>query len=245
VSVCVCAWQVAIIFLFDVNHFSKVPAVHTFSRTTCLFFPLPLPLSHSLSLFLSSLSLRFGRVFFHTSSSSIWRPNIWRRYFFQNNKKVLKIEFKTLSAYVSVPRAAKVVKTLRCQFHQHFTRAFFVQKFVQSQNVTRNKAFVREIRSFNVDEIDHRKTRIVSGIFLHTKNINKDKDKQKTSFQKMDFYLLLCQSLLSKSYIFLYFIISRIFIFLNTFFCIVRFEWFCTRRQSYKNSCLKKWFNLS
>jgi hypothetical protein len=40
------------------------------------------------------------------------------------------------------------------QLHQRFTRAFFAQKFVQSQNVTRKKAFVRKIRAFNVDEID-------------------------------------------------------------------------------------------
>jgi len=44
----------------------------------------------------------------------------------------------------------------RCQFHQRFTRTFFVQKFVQSQNVTRKKAFVRKISAFNVDEIDNR-----------------------------------------------------------------------------------------
>ncbi len=47
---------------------------------------------------------------------------------------------------------------IRCQFHQHFTGTFFVQKFVQSQNVTRKKAFVRKIWAFNVDEIDHRRT---------------------------------------------------------------------------------------
>jgi len=35
-------------------------------------------------------------------------------------------------------------------------RAFFVRKFVQSPNVTRKKAFVRKIRSFNVNGIDLR-----------------------------------------------------------------------------------------
>jgi len=30
------------------------------------------------------------------------------------------------------------------QFHQRFTRAFFVQMFVQSQNATRKKAFVQK-----------------------------------------------------------------------------------------------------
>jgi len=38
-----------------------------------------------------------------------------------------------------------------CQFHQRFRLAFFVQKLVQSQNVTRKKAYC----AFNVDEIDH------------------------------------------------------------------------------------------
>jgi hypothetical protein len=44
--------------------------------------------------------------------------------------------------------------TCWCQFHQCFTRVLFVQKFVQSQNVTRKNAFVCKIRAFNVDEID-------------------------------------------------------------------------------------------
>jgi len=30
----------------------------------------------------------------------------------------------------------------------------FVQKFIQSQNVPRKKAFVCKIRAFNIDEID-------------------------------------------------------------------------------------------
>jgi hypothetical protein len=46
------------------------------------------------------------------------------------------------------------VDVTRCQFHQRFTRVFFVRKFVQSQNVTRKKAFVRKICAFHVDEID-------------------------------------------------------------------------------------------
>ncbi len=40
------------------------------------------------------------------------------------------------------------------QFHQHFTRSFFVQIFQQRQNVTRKKTFVQKTRVFNVDEID-------------------------------------------------------------------------------------------
>ncbi len=42
-----------------------------------------------------------------------------------------------------------------CQSHQHFRHVFFVRKFVQSQNVTRKKAFVHKICTFNIDEIDH------------------------------------------------------------------------------------------
>jgi hypothetical protein len=42
-----------------------------------------------------------------------------------------------------------------CQFHQRFTLAFFVRKFIQSQNVTRKKAFIHKIWAFNIDEIDH------------------------------------------------------------------------------------------
>ena len=44
----------------------------------------------------------------------------------------------------------------RGQFHQCFTRAFFVQKFVLSQNVTRKKAFVRKICAFKVDDVNRR-----------------------------------------------------------------------------------------
>jgi len=40
------------------------------------------------------------------------------------------------------------------QFHQSFKRAFFIQKFVQSQNVTRKKTFVWKRREKNIDEID-------------------------------------------------------------------------------------------
>jgi len=42
------------------------------------------------------------------------------------------------------------------QFHQRFTRAFFVQKFVQSQTLSREKTFVCKICAFNVDKIDLR-----------------------------------------------------------------------------------------
>jgi len=40
-----------------------------------------------------------------------------------------------------------------CQFHQCFMRAFFVQKFVQSQTLNREKTFVQKL---HVDEIDNR-----------------------------------------------------------------------------------------
>jgi len=38
-----------------------------------------------------------------------------------------------------------------------FYARFFVRKFVQSQNITRKKAFIRKTCAFNVDEINHRK----------------------------------------------------------------------------------------
>jgi len=46
----------------------------------------------------------------------------------------------------------------RYQFHQRLTRPFFVRKFVKSQNVSRKKAFVHKICTFNVDELDYRYT---------------------------------------------------------------------------------------
>jgi len=57
--------------------------------------------------------------------------------------------------YLSLIEILFAFESSRCQFHQHFTRTFFVQKFLQSQNVTRKKAFICKIRAFNVDEIDH------------------------------------------------------------------------------------------
>ncbi len=40
------------------------------------------------------------------------------------------------------------------QFHQHYTREFFVWIFQQSQNITRKTTCVQKIRMYNVDEID-------------------------------------------------------------------------------------------
>jgi len=54
----------------------------------------------------------------------------------------------------------KLVLAARCQFHQHFTRAFFIQKFVQSQTLGRGKTFERKICAFNVDEIDYREAKL-------------------------------------------------------------------------------------
>ncbi len=42
----------------------------------------------------------------------------------------------------------------RSQFHQHFTGAFFVQMFVQSQTLSREKLLKLKRRAWNVDEID-------------------------------------------------------------------------------------------
>jgi len=41
------------------------------------------------------------------------------------------------------------------QFHQHFTRAFFVRKFVQCQTLSKEKTFVPKMGEYNVDEIDN------------------------------------------------------------------------------------------
>ncbi len=46
--------------------------------------------------------------------------------------------------------------TLGVNFINVFTYEFFVQKFIQSQNVTRKNTFVRKTRVFIVDEIDGR-----------------------------------------------------------------------------------------
>ncbi len=43
-----------------------------------------------------------------------------------------------------------------CQFHQRFTRAFFVRKFIQSQTLSRVKTFMQKMPAQNVDEIDNR-----------------------------------------------------------------------------------------
>ncbi len=49
----------------------------------------------------------------------------------------------------------RLSKSVTCsQFHQRYTRMFFVQIFQQSQNVTRKMMFVQKIRTYNVDEID-------------------------------------------------------------------------------------------
>ncbi len=52
-------------------------------------------------------------------------------------------------------RAQTVPPSPSCsQFHQHYTPAFFVRIFQQSQNVNRKTMFVRNIRTYNADEID-------------------------------------------------------------------------------------------
>jgi len=48
----------------------------------------------------------------------------------------------------------RILKEIYSQFHQRYTRAFFVRIFQQSQNVTRKMTFVQNIRTYNVDEID-------------------------------------------------------------------------------------------
>ncbi len=61
------------------------------------------------------------------------------------------------------------IKTyFRAQFHQLFKGAFLIQKFVQSQNLTRIKAFVWKRRAKNVDEIDTSRTFKYEFISLQT-----------------------------------------------------------------------------
>jgi hypothetical protein len=56
-----------------------------------------------------------------------------------------KIHTRTVSRE-KLEKAARIksVKLTRTQFHQHITHVFFVRKFVQSQNITRKKAFVQK-----------------------------------------------------------------------------------------------------
>jgi len=60
------------------------------------------------------------------------------------------------------------IKNIWTQFHQRFRRAFFVQKFAQSQNVTRKKAFVQKRRAKNVDEIDYWCTKTRTVYYMQT-----------------------------------------------------------------------------
>jgi len=57
-----------------------------------------------------------------------------------------------------------LVKKPDCsQFHQRYTRVFFVQIFQQSQNVTIKTTFVQKICTYNVDEIDTWRSKFVYG----------------------------------------------------------------------------------
>jgi len=61
---------------------------------------------------------------------------------------------KTLRLGWSVQLFLTKVVSACGQFHHHYTRAFFVRIFQQSQNVTRKTTFLRNFRTYNVDEID-------------------------------------------------------------------------------------------
>ncbi len=58
---------------------------------------------------------------------------------------MISIPVEHSHCYFTSGSAAKLKP--RTQFRQRFTRAFFVQKLVQSQNVTRKKMFVRKTRA--------------------------------------------------------------------------------------------------
>jgi hypothetical protein len=63
-------------------------------------------------------------------------------------------EVKELKLNSCLPNFGKLLKIICSQFHQHYTRAFFVQIFQQSQYITRKTTFVRKICTYSVDEID-------------------------------------------------------------------------------------------
>jgi len=42
----------------------------------------------------------------------------------------------------------------RCQFHQNFTRAFFVRKSLLCLEFVFEQTLVRKMRAYNIDEID-------------------------------------------------------------------------------------------
>ncbi len=63
-----------------------------------------------------------------------FRKNLGRRPFLARNNLVIRY-LSRFYLYETIP--TDILSLLRCQFHQHFTRAFFVRIFCQSQNVTR------------------------------------------------------------------------------------------------------------
>jgi len=90
---------------------------------------------------------------------TIFTSNLMRQNFSTNvsetEKNILR-HLLYINAFVFCTKCLVKLTPLRCQFHQRFTRSFFVRKFVQSQNVSWKKAFIRKIRAFNIDEIDYR-----------------------------------------------------------------------------------------
>jgi hypothetical protein len=58
------------------------------------------------------------------------------------------------------------------QFHQRYMRAFFVRIFQQSQIVTRKTTFVRNICTYNVDEIDTRTPVHYHCCYIDEKNVH-------------------------------------------------------------------------
>jgi len=106
------------------------------------------------------------KVLLHFSSSRVPVKEINLNYADDENKgemSVIKLAYKFPKEFDFLARGVLEMKgESRCQFHQHFTYKFFVQSSFFYTHVTRkscqNATCVRNIRTFNVDEIDGRMT---------------------------------------------------------------------------------------
>jgi len=67
----------------------------------------------------------------------------------------------------------RILRETCSQFHQPYTRAFFVRIFQQSQNITRKTTFVRKTRTYNVDDIDTCIDRVTPKLLIHVKSDQK------------------------------------------------------------------------
>jgi len=77
--------------------------------------------------------------------------------FGETKKNPDKVRQKYLNAFFG-PTAigTSIFRAIRCQFHQHFLHAFFVQKYFLCLEFGFEQTFVQKMRAKNVDEIDDR-----------------------------------------------------------------------------------------